>query len=235
MAATAKALYELQPAQQQSILSYSATNQSYVDDLEQTTLADDHEVKVNNAQHNNRFNLIQQLLPVPTDNASNTPTLDSIFKLGFRAAASNPRIRDPLSLIELLLEQARVFASTATQPAQVAEYMMYSLQLVKLLMEFGLQAATEFHFKCIRQLQQSGGTLTAEQPMLFAEMTSKFRRLSSYNQLNSIPVNFNSQSKAKPRLGTFKFSGKPCEFHTSKLGRPANHSDAECRAKPQKN
>jgi hypothetical protein len=225
--AAAKALYDLAPEDQQSIFNYSTSHS-----LEETVAME--EAKVSSAHtSDNKYNFISKLLPVPIDAAANPPSLDVILKAGFRATASNPRVKDPLALVQLLLEQAHI-VSSGNDKAAVAEFMVYSLQLIKLLLEFGLQATTEFHFAAVKQMQQSGSALTANHPLLLFELMTKYRRLNQLNALNSVPVNSSSAyaSKSKPRLS--KFTGKPCEYHSKQLGRPANHSDADCRAAKQK-
>ena len=119
-------------------------------------------------------------------------------------------------------------------------YLHYSLQLIKLLFEFGLHAVVEFHFKIMKKIQQTNCALSADDPMLLFELLTKYKRLNHTNLLHSTSVNYTSNSssafnkhnyKLQPR--TNKFVGTPCPFHTQRLGRPANHSEADCRVKQQ--
>lgn len=238
----AKALYDLPQSEQQSILQYAASasnvNSSFneLDDTVANTIAD--EIKVSTNNNTNSYNFISKLLPVTTD-AMNPPSMDEIFKAGFKAAASNPKVKDANAFIELLIEQAKVITSTNTstnnnQP--VADYLHYSLQLIKLLFEFGLHAVVEFHFKVMKKIQQTNCALSADHPILLFELVTKYKRLNHTNLLHSTPVYFNTNSNNnKPRSfgRNIKFSGTPCAFHTAKLGRPANHSEAECRVAKQ--
>ena len=241
----AKALYDLPISEQQSILQYAASasnvNSSFneLDDTVANTISDEIKVSTNNT---NSYNFISKLLPVTAD-AMNPPSMDEIFKAGFKAAASNPKVKDANAFIELLIEQAKVITSTNTstnnnQP--VADYLHYSLQLIKLLFEFGLHAVVEFHFKVMKKIQQTNCALTADHPILLFELVTKYKRLNHTNLLHSTPVYFNTNNnsynnnnKARSFGRNIKFSGTPCAFHTAKLGRPANHSEAECRVAKQ--
>ncbi len=238
----AKALYDLPQSEQQSILQYAASasnvNSSFneLDDTVANTIVDEMKVSTNNT---NSYNFISKLLPVTTD-AMNPPSMDEIFKAGFKAAASNPKVKDANAFIELLIEQAKVITSTNTntnnnQP--VVDYLHYSLQLIKLLFEFGLHAVVEFHFKVMKKIQQTNCALTADHPILLFELVTKYKRLNHTNLLHSTPVYFNTNNNNNNKPRSFgrniKFSGTPCAFHTSKLGRPANHSEAECRVAKQ--
>lgn len=240
----AKTLYDLPIAEQQSILQYaasaSAVNSSF-NELDDTVTND--EIKVSSQQNNNNYNFISKLLPVSAD-ALNPPSMDEIFKAGFKAAASNPKVKDAHAFIDLLIEQAKVITSNNSSSntnnnnnQAVVDYLHYSLQLIKLLFEFGLHAVVEFHFKVMKKIQQTQCSLTADHPILLFELVTKYKRLNHTNLLHSTPVYFTSTTKSKSSYGygrtSTKFTGTPCPFHTSKLGRPANHSEADCRVAKQ--
>ena len=245
ISSAAKTLYDLPIAEQQSILQYaqsaSAVNSSF-NELDDTVANDEIKVSSHN-NNNNNYNFISRLMPVSAD-ALHPPSMDEIFKAGFKAAASNPKVKDANAFIELLIEQAKVITSNNSNtnnnnnPATV-DYLHYSLQLIKLLFEFGLHAVVEFHFKVMKKIQQTQCSLTADHPILLFELVTKYKRLNHTNLLHSTPVYFNSNPnssyKSKSSFGrtSTKFTGTPCPFHTAKLGRPANHSESDCRVAKQ--
>jgi hypothetical protein len=249
ISSAAKTLYDLPIAEQQSILQYaqsaSAVNSSF-NELDETVANEEIKVSSQNNNNNNNYNFISRLMPVSAD-ALHPPSMDEIFKAGFKAAASNPKVKDANAFIELLIEQAKVITSnnsnTNTNNNQATvDYLHYSLQLIKLLFEFGLHAVVEFHFKVMKKIQQTQCSLTADHPILLFELVTKYKRLNHTNLLHSTPVYFNSNpsynssyNKSKSSFGrnSTKFTGTPCPFHTAKLGRPANHSESDCRVARQ--
>jgi hypothetical protein len=207
-----------------------------------------------NTNLNHNFNFISQLMPSPA--IASQPTLTDLLTTGLKATAkqSDAKINNVHQLIDLLTEQAKQMISTSdTEHHQHSSFLLYSLQLFKLLFDFGLQATMQFHFALMKKVQQQETKLNDEQPMLMLNLVSTFGRLpNTRNLLYSIPIansngnNNNYSNKSSSSFGksgynartsnqqySKPFSGTPCEFH-SKNGIIAKHSSAECRVAKQK-
>jgi hypothetical protein len=237
---SSKKLFGVSDSQLHSIDAFKqqAINQTF--DLNESTI-DMNETKLSDTVSSNPNNIsfIQQLLPTAT---TTQPTLTELLQSGLKATAANhdrTKIKDVHKLLELLTEQAKSIIKSSehdTSTCAASDYLMYTLNLMKLLFDFGLAATLEYHFALMKKVQANEAKLVGEHPMLFIEIASKYSRLPHTNVLQSVPI-----STAKPtstgkfgRKSTPKFTGKPCEYHTKLLGKPANHSDAECRVAKQK-
>jgi hypothetical protein len=219
----------------------SAINQTF-DFNESTIQLDESKLSDNVSNNPNNFAFIQQLLPTAT---ASQPTLTELLQSGLKATAANndrTKIKDVHKLLELLTEQAKSIIKSSEQSHDstsnaTSDYLIYTLNLMKLLFDFGLQATLEYHFALMKKVQANECRLTGEHPMLYIEIASKYKRLQTSNVLQSslmFTSNTNSNSNSKSSNGksngrTPKFTGKPCEYHTKLLGKPANHSSDDCR------
>jgi hypothetical protein len=234
-----KTLFDLSIAKQQAISNY-ANNQTF--DLSDTMI-DLNETKndhVSLQQQQNNISFISSLLP--QSNTSDRTSLAELLQSGIKANAtsSNHKIKDVHKFLELLTEQAKTIVQTDNQfGSGASDYLLYTLSLMKLLFDYGLNATLDYHFKLMKRIQAKECKISTEQPMLMLDIISKYKRVSSEKLLHSTLLytsnpstsNNKSSSKSNPRSGNGKFSGVPCSFHTKQLGYPANHSDEQCRAK----
>jgi hypothetical protein len=232
-----KTLFDLSSAKQQAISNY-ANNQTF--DLSDTMI-DLNETKndhVSLQQQQNNISFISSLLP--QSNTSDRTSLAELLQSGIKANAtsSNHKIKDVHKFLELLTEQAKTIVQTDNQSGSGAsDYLLYTLSLMKLLFDYGLNATLDYHFKLMKRIQAKECKILTEQPMLMLDIMSKYKRVSSEKLLHSTLLytsntsTSKSSSKSNPRSGNGKFSGVPCAFHTKQLGHPANHSDEQCRAK----
>lgn len=221
--------------------TFDMMNDSTIDMNNATNLNLNSSVSLNTNPHNISF--LSQLMPIP-EPTNPTYTFNDIYTSGLKAVASTHahKIKDVDSLLQLLQEQAKLIVlhsrTSSVAESQAPEFLLYTLRLFKILLMFGLQATLEYHFALIKLIQDGETKLNADQPMLMLDMVSKYKRLVHTNLLTSQLVH--SPSTAKPygtksttaaRNATSKFSGTPCSYHTKLLGKPANHADADCRAK----
>lgn len=233
-----KTLFDLSIAKQQAISNY-ANNQTF--DLSDTMI-DLNETKndsVSLQQQQNNISFISSLLP--QSNTSDRTSLAELLQSGIKANATsgNHKIKDVHKFLELLTEQAKTIVQTDNQSGPGAsDYLLYTLSLMKLLFDYGLNATLDYHFKLMKRIQAKECKISTEQPMLMLDIISKYKRVSSEKLLHSTLLytgnntfTSKSSSKSNPRSGNGKFSGVPCSFHTKQLGYPANHSDEHCRAK----
>ena len=233
-----KTLFDLSIAKQQAISNY-ANNQTF--DLSDTMI-DLNETKndsVSLQQQQNNISFISSLLP--QSNTSDRTSLAELLQSGIKANATsgNHKIKDVHKFLELLTEQAKTIVQTDNQSGSGAsDYLLYTLSLMKLLFDYGLNATLDYHFKLMKRIQAKECKISTEQPMLMLDIISKYKRVSSEKLLHSTLLytgnntfTSKSSSKSNPRSGNGKFSGVPCSFHTKQLGYPANHSDEHCRAK----
>jgi hypothetical protein len=212
---------------------------------------------VSSNSNTNPIPFLSQLMPMSTTAAAN-PSLQDIFSSGLKAVAATHlnKIKDVDALLLLLQEQAKLIVTNARAAAncnvtgtyayassgesQSADFLLYTLRLFKTLVAYGLQATLEYHFALMKLIQDGETKLTADQPMLMFEMASKYKRLVHSNLLAS-QLHSSSKPAAKyagaagtghggGRNTASKFTGTPCGYHTKLLGKPANHSDADCRA-----
>ncbi len=233
-----KTLFDLSSAKQQAIANY-ANNQTF--DLSDTMI-DLNETKndhVSLQQQQNNISFISSLLP--QSNTSDRTSLAELLQSGIKANAtsSNHKIKDVHKFLELLTEQAKTIVQTDNQSGSGAsDYLLYTLSLMKLLFDYGLNATLDYHFKLMKRIQAKECKILTEQPMLMLDIISKYKRVSSEKLLHSTllytsnsSTGNKSSSKSNPRSGNGKFSGVPCSYHTKQLGYSANHSDEQCRAK----
>ena len=233
-----KTLFDLSIAKQQAISNY-ANNQTF--DLSDTMI-DLNETKNDNVslqKQQNNISFISSLLP--QSNTSDRTSLAELLQSGIKANATsgNHKIKDVHKFLELLTEQAKTIVQTDNQSGSGAsDYLLYTLSLMKLLFDYGLNATLDYHFKLMKRIQAKECKISTEQPMLMLDIISKYKRVSSEKLLHSTLLytgnntfTSKSSSKSNPRSGNGKFSGVPCSFHTKQLGYPANHSDEHCRAK----
>jgi len=221
--------------------SYNMMNDSTLDlNLTDTILQNNSNVST---QHINNIPFLTQLLPAPT--SASQATVTELIQSGIKATASanNSKIKDVNQLLELLTEQAKLITTSTSASSDnkaAADYLQYTLHLFKLLFEFGLQATLEFHFKLLKKVQAGECGLNTEQPMLMLDIMSKYKRLHHTELLKSQPFYASSSNNKQPyskpnaRNATSKFTGTPCPYHTKLLGRDANHSAEQCRAKDKK-
>ncbi len=251
-----KALFDLPTTSYNKIQNFTSAKQNDLQfnnssfNLNESTIASIDETKlcldnVSNPNNNN-FSFIQQLLPSPS--SASQPTLTELLQSGIKATAANndrTKIKDVHKLLELLTEQAKAIVKVEhdANSCSASEYLIYSLSLMKLLFDFGLNATLEYHFSLMKLVQANEAKLTSQNPLLMLEMMSKYKRLHHTNLLHSSYIysnnnnnnNNNNKSnnsnnyKSNPRNASYKFTGTPCTFHTKQLGRPANHSDEQCR------
>ena len=186
---------------------------------------------------------------MPTAAVVNQPTLSELLQSGIKVASTTHdqnKIKDVHKLLELLTEQAKSIVKSSSDhdssSCPASDYLMYTLQLMKLLFEYGLHATLEYHFALLKRVHNGECSLKGEHPMLMFEVFTKYKRLhhdkllhsslqhSTYS--NSSSFNQNKQQQARKQIP--KFSGTPCAFHTKQLGKPANHSDEQCRVAKSK-
>jgi hypothetical protein len=209
----------------------------------------------NNNNTNNNFSFIQSLMP--TAAVVGQPTLTDLLQSGIKVASTmndKNKIKDVHKLVELLTEQAKAIVKASSNSTVVehdsstcaaSDFLIYTLQLMKLLFEYGLHATLEYHFALLKRVHAGECLLKGEHPMLMFEIFSKYKRLhhekllhsslihSSNNYSNSSSYSNNKQQSSSGRKSTPKFTGTPCTYHTRVLGRPANHSDEQCRVPKQ--
>lgn len=243
-----KALFDLSTDKHAAIEQYSSkasiVNQSF--NLNESTI-DMNETKLSDmvSTNSNNFSFIQQLMP--TAAVVGQPTLSELLQSGIKVASTTHdknKIKDVHKLIELLTEQAKAIIKSSTNAEHdstncaASDFLIYTLQLMKLLFEYGLHATLEYHFALLKRVHAGECTLKGDHPMLMFEVLSKYKRLhyekllySSSIHSNTTSTNSNKQSSAR-RTAT-KFTGTPCSYHTKLLGRSANHSDEQCRVSKQ--
>jgi TusA-related sulfurtransferase len=178
---------------------------------------------------------ISALMPQP---ASASPaSIVDLLQSGLKSAAANheQKIKSVEDFIKLLSEQAKHIVQNK---GDVTDFLLYSLNLTKYLTEYGLQATLYYHFELLKKMQAGEITqLHLDQPMIYINMTSRFSRLNQTNLLASQKIGSMSASTKSAyksnagRTAAAKFTGTPCPFHTKQLGKPANHSEADCRVK----
>jgi hypothetical protein len=224
-------------------------NESTID-MNETKLSDyvSTNIQHNNNNNNNNFSFIQSLMP--TAAVVGQPTLSDLLQSGIKVASTTNdknKIKDVHKLIELLTEQAKSIVKSSSLTTSehdsttcaASDFLLYTLQLMKLLFEYGLHATLEYHFALLKRVHAGECVLKGEHPMLMFEILSKYKRLHHDKLLHSSLVhsnnNYSSSSSYKQqssaRKPTPKFTGTPCSYHTKLLGRSANHSDEQCRAK----
>ena len=231
-----KSLFNISEAKQRAIADYSTNNLTF--DLSDTMI-DMNETKYDKVSNQNNISFISQLLP--TNTASDRTSLAELLQSGIKvsnaaATTGNHKIKDVHQLLELLTEQAKAIIS-ADNASGASEYLIYTLNLMKLLFEYGLNATLDYHFKLMKRIQTKETKLTNEQPMLMLDIMSKYKRVINDKLLHSTLIYSNSNksnttnTKSSGARTTTKFTGTPCSYHTKLLGKPANHSDDQCRAK----
>jgi hypothetical protein len=156
-------------------------------------------------------------------------------------------------LIELLTEQAKSIVKSSSlttsehdsSTCASSDFLIYTLQLMKLLFEYGLHATLEYHFALLKRVHAGECVLKGEHPMLMFEILSKYKRLhhdkllhssllhsnNNNNNNNNYSNSYSNKQQSSARKSTPKFTGTPCSYHTKLLGYSANHSDEQCRAK----
>ena len=203
----------------------------------------------NNNNTNNNYSFIQSLMP--TSAVVGQPTLSDLLQSGIKVTSTTNdknKIKDVHKLLELLTEQAKAIVKSSSLTTSehdsticaASDFLLYTLQLMKLLFEYGLHATLEYHFALLKRVHDGECILKGEHPMLMFEILSKYKRLhhdkllhsslvhsSNYNNNN----NYSNKQQSSGRKSTPKFTGTPCTYHTKLLGRSANHSDEQCRAK----
>ena len=181
------------------------------------------------------------------------PTLSELLQSGIKVASTTHdknKIKDVHKLIELLTEQAKAIVKSSSSMSATSttehdssncaagDFLIYTLQLLKLLFEYGLHATLEYHFALLKRVHAGECTLKGEHPMLMFEIFSKYKRL-HYEKLlysslvHSTTSSTNSNKQQSARRTAPKFNGTPCTYHTKLLGRAANHSDEQCRVAKQ--
>ena len=207
-------------------------NNTYHDDDVDTTI--EIERKLNVSSTHSMPSFISALMPQPVS-ASQTSIVD-LLQSGLKSAAANHenKIKSVEDFLKLLNEQAKHIIQNK---GDVSDFLLYSLNLTKYLTEYGLQATLYYHFELLKKMQAGEIIqLHLDQPMIYINMTSRYTRLNQVNLLNSQKIGSMSTSNNKPAFKsnaarTSKFTGTPCPFHTKQLGKPANHSEADCRVK----
>ncbi len=256
-----KSLFGLSSDKHNTIEQYSNTktnmiNQSFnlnesTIDMNETKLSD--YVSTNTQHNNNNFSFIQSLMP--TSAVVGQPTLSDLLQSGIKVtSASNDKtkIKDVNKLLELLTEQAKAIVKSSSlttsehdsNTCAASDFLLYTLQLMKLLFEYGLHATLEYHFALLKRVHDNECTLKGEHPMLMFEVLSKYKRLhhdkllhsslihsNNNNNNNNYSNSYSNKQQSSARKSTPKFTGTPCSYHTKLLGRSANHSDDQCRAK----
>lgn len=230
-------------------------NESTID-MNETKLSDyvSTNIQHNNNNNNNNFSFIQSLMP--TAAVVGQPTLSDLLQSGIKVTSTTNdknKIKDVHKLLELLTEQAKAIVKSSSSlttsehdsnTCAASDFLLYTLQLMKLLFEYGLHATLEYHFALLKRVHAGECVLKGEHPMLMFEVLSKYKRLhhekllhsslihsNNNNYSNSNSSYSNKQHSSSARKTTPKFTGTPCAHHTKLLGRAANHSDDQCRAK----
>lgn len=239
-------LFDLSEHKQNAIASYASHPNMSFDMMNDSTIDMNNLTAVSSNSNTNPIAFLSQLMPMSTTAAAN-PSFQDIFSSGLKAVAATHlnKIKDVDALLLLLQEQAKLVVTNArnqtyTSPgeSQSGDFLLYTLRLFKTLVAYGLQATLDYHFALMKLIQEGETKLTADQPMLMFEMSSKYKRLVHSNLLAS---QLHSSSKPAAKSGSAgaagggrnpasKFTGTPCVYHTKLLGKPANHSDADCRA-----
>lgn len=216
-----------------TINSNSNLNNTYHDDDVDTTI--DIERKLNVSSTNSMPSFISALMPQPVS-ASPTSIVD-LLQSGLKTAAANHehKIKSVEDFLKLLNEQAKHIVQ---HKGDVTDFLLYTMNLMKYLTEYGLQATLYYHFELLKKMQSGEVTqLHLDQPMIYINMTSRFSRLNQASLLASQKIGSTSTATKSgyksntARTNTTKFTGTPCPFHTKQLGKPANHSEADCRVK----
>jgi hypothetical protein len=230
-----KSLFNISEAKQRAIADYSTNNLTF--DLSDTII-DMNETKYDKVSNQQNISFISQLLP--TNTASDRTSLAELLQSGIKvsnaaATTGTHKIKDVHQLLELLTEQAKAICASDNANG-ASEYLIYTLNLMKLLFEYGLNATLDYHFKLMKRIQTKETKLTTEQPMLMLDVMSKYKRVVNDKLLHSTLLYSNSNkpttnNKSNGARTTTKFTGTPCSFHTKQLGKPANHSDEQCRFK----
>ncbi len=229
-----KTLFNISEAKQRAIADYSTNNLTF--DLSDTMI-DMNETKYDKVSNQQNISFISQLLP--TNTASDRTSLAELLQSGIKvsnaaATTGTHKIKDVHQLLELLTEQAKAICASDNATG-ASEYLIYILNLMKLLFEYGLNATLDYHFKLMKRIQTKETKLTTEQPMLMLDVMSKYKRVVNDKLLHSTLLYANSNkptttnNKNNGARTTTKFTGTPCSFHTKQLGKPANHSDEQCR------
>lgn len=207
-------------------------NATYHDDDTDTTI--EMERKLNVSSNNAMPSFISALMPQPV--SASPASIVDLLQSGLKSAAANHehKIKSVEDFLKLLSEQAKHIVQ---HKGDVADFLLYSLNLTKYLTEYGLQATLYYHFELLKKMQAGEITqLHHDQPMIYINMTSRFSRLSQTSLLASQKIGSTTssiKSAYKPNAArtAVKFNGVPCPFHTKQLGKPANHSEADCRVK----
>lgn len=256
-----KSLFGLSSDKHNAIEQYSNSktnmiNQSFnlnesTIDMNETKLSDYVSTQTQHNNNNNNFSFIQSLMP--TAAVVGQPTLSDLLQSGIKVTSTTNdknKIKDVNKLLELLTEQAKAIVKSSSLTTSehdsttcaASDFLLYTLQLMKLLFEYGLHATLEYHFALLKRVHDGECVLKGDHPMLMFEVLSKYKRLhhdkllhssllhSSNSYSNSSSSHSNKQ-QSFARKSTPKFTGTPCSHHTKLLGRSANHSDDQCRAK----
>ncbi len=160
----------------------------------------------NNTNANSNISFIQQLMPTPA--TATEPTISEILSSGIKATANkndSTKIKDVHQLVELLTEQAKSIIASSDNQHSSNEFLLYTLQLFKLLFEYGIHAALHFHFNLMKKVQQNETKLTAEQPMLMFDVITRWKRLENNKILFSTPITSaasGSGGKSFPKQGS---------------------------------
>jgi hypothetical protein len=230
-----KTLFDLSAAKQNAISNYANSTFDLSD-----TMIELNETKNENVSSQQNISFISSLLP--QSNTSDRTSLAELLQSGIKANSLSTvhKIKDVHKFLELLTEQAKTIVQSDNQSGSgSSDYLLYTLSLMKLLFDYGLNATLDYHFKLMKRIQAKECKITTEQPMLMLDIMSKYKRVSSDKLLHSTLLytsntstgKSSSKSNSNPRSANSKFSGTPCAFHTKQLGHPANHSDEQCRAK----
>jgi hypothetical protein len=249
-----KQLFNIADAKQQAITAYAsaASNNTSSNTTLNSTMYDfnlndsvsEYKNVGNSSQHtSSSLSLLSSSL-MPSSEEASAPTVAELLQSGIKAqgVAKESKIKDVNKFIEVLSEQAKTIVKNPDGLISPADWLMYTMHLFKLLHEYGLAATLEYHYKLIKRVQSTGVKLNDEQSSMMIQIgiMSKYRMLNpSSTTLASQLIHSSGASGGKSGNGnkatrTTKFTGTPCPYHTKLLGRSANHTEADCRVKSNK-
>lgn len=244
---TVKQLFNLSDSKLQAITRYIDNNDNDLNDsviFTDDSLLDESKASLDSTvSKSHNLNFISKLLPAST--ATSQATIAELLQSGLKANATTHanKIKDVEEFIKLLTEQAKATVALKKETSS-SDFLLYTMQLMQLLIKYGLKATLEYHFALMKKVQTDECELNSEQPMLLFDLLSKYRRLQHTNLLTSTLIHqssgataYDNKSKSgsarnsNTRTSTAPFTGTPCAFHTKLLGHAANHSAETCRAK----
>lgn len=229
-----KSLFNLSHAKQQAIAEY-ASSSNLTFDLNESAI-ELNETKGNlNVSTSNNLSFISKLMPAST--TATTTSIADLLQSGIKATAAQQahKIKDVNEFLLLLTEQAKATA-TLDPHSPASDNLLYTMKLMKLLLDYGLQATLLYHFELMTKVQQRECTLNSDQPMIMLDIMSRYKRLQHSNVLHSTSLyssNTGQSGKTKTAARTTSaapFTGTPCPFH-SKDGRTAKHTEENCNEK----